>query len=116
MRSDVAILFDILEAARAAVSYLGEIQLDDLRKDVMRVRAIERELEIIGEATKRISLEFRTKHPEFSWRDMAGLRDVLVHQYDQVQIKTLWDIVKDNLPDLIQKIEPLVPEEPDDAG
>lgn len=75
------------------------------------------QLEIIGEAANRISVEFRNQHPEIPWRDMAGMRNILVHAYDKVELDQVWRATQESVPKLIESIEPLVPpEEPDDMN
>jgi uncharacterized protein with HEPN domain len=63
---------------------------------------------IIGEATKRISSEFRTQHPEIPWREMAGMRNVIVHEYDQLDFEVIWDVVSHRLDELLSLIEPFL--------
>jgi len=70
-------------------------------------RAFARSLEIIGEASKNISEPFRQKHPEIKWKDIAGLRDKLIHQYFGVNWQRLWDVVTNNIPELRNKLESL---------
>lgn len=62
----------------------------------------------MGEAAKRLSLEFREAHPNVPWREMAGLRDVLVHDYEVVDPDVLWEIVKGRLPGLKEQIEQIL--------
>jgi uncharacterized protein with HEPN domain len=64
-----------------------------------------RQLEIIGEASKRISTNLREIYPDVPWRRMAGLRDILIHEYMGVDINAVWEITQKNLPDLKIKIE-----------
>jgi uncharacterized protein with HEPN domain len=63
-----------------------------------------RQLEIIGEAIKRISVDIRTAYPDLPWRRIAGLRDILIHEYMGVDINAVWEITQKNLPDLRTKI------------
>jgi uncharacterized protein with HEPN domain len=67
-----------------------------------------RNLEIIGEATKNISLDLRRKHPQIPWRKMAGLRDILIHNYVGVNIRTVWNIVKNELPAVKKDVQNLL--------
>jgi uncharacterized protein with HEPN domain len=64
----------------------------------MVLSAIVRQLEIVGEATKRLSVPVRNAHPEAPWRKMAGSRDVLIHAYDEVDLDLLWRIATESLP------------------
>lgn len=74
-----------------------------------KVSAILYQIAVIGEATKRLSQEFRQQHPEIPWRDIAGMRDVLLHKYDQVDFDVIWDVVQSKLPELLTLLEPLLP-------
>jgi uncharacterized protein with HEPN domain len=73
--------------------------------------AILRPLTIIGEAAKRVSAEFRASHPEVPWRQIAGFRDVVVHDYARVDLQEVWRIPQEDLPALVMLWEPLVPPE-----
>jgi uncharacterized protein with HEPN domain len=68
-------------------------------------------LEIIGEATKRLSPELRSRHPEIDWRRVAGLRDVLVHNYMGVDLNRVWVITQETVPELKRTVETLLTEE-----
>ncbi|TVU52718.1 MAG: DUF86 domain-containing protein [Arthrospira sp. PLM2.Bin9] len=63
-----------------------------------------RSFEVIGEAVKRLSPELRQSYPEIPWRRMAGLRDVLIHDYDDINLEEVWNVVEQNLPELKPKI------------
>lgn len=71
-------------------------------------RSFVRSLEVIGEATKNLSDSFRKKHPQIRWKDIAGLRDVLIHQYFGIDYRSVWDIVKNKIPKLKEQIEGIV--------
>jgi uncharacterized protein with HEPN domain len=81
----------------------GPILLDSNIQD-----AVNRNLEIIGEATKRIPGELKDHNEDIPWRQMAGLRDVLIHDYMGVSNKIVWNVVQNELPQLLVKIEKLV--------
>jgi uncharacterized protein with HEPN domain len=70
--------------------------------------AVIRQLEIIGEATKRLSRELCSKHTEIPWRRIAGLRDVLIHDYMGVDIKAVWEITQKDLPPLKTRIQAIL--------
>ncbi len=70
--------------------------------------AVIRNFEILSEATKRISAEFRLVYPNVPWRDMAGFRDVLIHNYINVDLDVIWEIIQADLPDLSNKIKAIL--------
>lgn len=106
---DESSLIDILHAARLVQSFVEGVDRRAFESDIMRQSAIIYQLTIIGEATKRISQEFRDSHPDVPWRQMAGMRDVLIHAYERIDMKEVWIAATVHVPDLISKIEPLVP-------
>ena len=67
-------------------------------------------LVVVGEATKNIPVEFRTEHPEIPWMRMAGMRDVIVHRYKDIDLDVVWDVVENYIPDLYPKIDRLIHE------
>ncbi len=73
-------------------------------------RACLRSLEVIGEATKNLSKEFKEKYPEVEWRKIAGLRDKLIHHYFGVKWEIVWDVVKNEIPAIKHKVEVMLNE------
>lgn len=71
-------------------------------------RAFVRSLEIIGEATKKISNEFKQKYPDLNWKEMAGMRDVLIHGYFGINYNIVWDVVVNHIPPLFRKIKEII--------
>ena len=108
MSKDPAYLLDILQNARLILTFIPG-SLDAFASDLKSQYAAIRCFEIIGEATKRISTEFRQQHPEIAWKAMAGMRDVVIHDYDKVNIKKTWEFIQNDIPALIAQIEPLIP-------
>jgi len=78
-------------------------------RDVRTQDAVLHNLAVIGEAAKRVDAEFRARYPDIPWRSMAGLRDVLIHQYDRVRLDLVWTAVKDSLPVLKEEIIKILP-------
>ena len=103
MKNDLLYLSNIQESIEAIESYT-----DDGKESFMQTRMIQdaviRNFEVIGEATKRLSTEFREKHSEIPWRRIAGLRDVLIHDYLRIDLEEVWGIIRDYLPELKVKI------------
>jgi uncharacterized protein with HEPN domain len=102
-------VLDILIAAQRIQTYMAGIDRATFDRDLMRQDAIIRRIEIIGEATRRLSPEFRANHPEIPWQDMAGMRSRLIHNYDEVSLNLVWDVLQYDIPSLIARIEPLIP-------
>ena len=105
---DAASLKDIVHAARLAVSFIEGMTRDEFLGDVMRQSAVIRQIEIMGEATKRLSKSFRAEYPEIRWKDVAGMRDVLIHAYDQVEPNEVWVAATISIPALLAAIEPIL--------
>lgn len=112
MPEDSVSLLDIYEAGQQILSYGEGLSPLELQADRMRTSAILYQILIIGEATKRLSLDFRRQHPDIPWDSMAGMRDIIAHQYDQIDLRTLWVVVQQSVPELLVKLEPLLPQRP----
>ena len=108
MPRDLDYVADIVAAARMALGYVEGGAFDEFMGNTMRQDAVVRQLLVIGEAAKRISDEFKALHPAIPWRQMAGMRDILVHAYDHVDIDEVWRVVTDDLKDLVTAVEPLL--------
>jgi uncharacterized protein with HEPN domain len=73
-------------------------------------RSFVRALEVIGEATRNVPPEFRKKHPEVQWKELAGMRDILIHQYFGIDYRSVWDVVKNKIPKLQEHIGTILKE------
>jgi uncharacterized protein with HEPN domain len=103
MTRDVRVyLQDIMECIEAIEEYISSTSEDEFYQDRMKIDAVLRRLEIIGEAVKAVDEEFRNAHPEIPWKKMAGMRDVLIHEYFGVDMKRIWKVAKSDLPLLKQ--------------
>jgi len=107
-RPDSTSIHDILKAAYLAQSFVKGISKKSFAKDLKTQAALCRQLEIIGEAATRLSLEFRKSNPAVPWRQMIGMRNILIHLYEEVDNEDLWGTVRDDLPRLIATLEPLL--------
>lgn len=107
MKDDKVYLKHILDAIGAIEEYTqaGHQAFSTTR---MMQDAVIRNLEIIGEAVKNLSSSLRTGHPEIPWQRIAGLRDILIHQYFGVDMESVWGVVINRLPELKQAVEHLL--------
>ncbi len=94
----------ILESIEKIEDYSKNLTKERLEENTKDQDAIIRRIEIIGEAVKNISHNFRDKHPEIEWKEIAGTKDILTHHYFGVDINEIWDIAKKDLPSLKKKI------------
>ncbi len=113
---DPAHLWDMLDAAQTVVEFMEDLTLEEFLapgrdREITRL-AVERKLEILGEAARRVSDAFRNGHPEILWKAIVGLRNVISHQYDKVNYAEIYDVVHEQIPELITQLEPLVPPAP----
>lgn len=103
-------LEDIIEAVTKIESYMHEVPFATFQQDLMRIDAVLRNLGIIGEATKKIPASLKKKYPDVEWRKIAGLRDILVHEYFGVQLELVWDVVQTKLPRLKEQVSRILQE------
>ena len=100
---------DYLNDIRNAIAEMEEFTLgmdfESFAADKKTVNAVIRSLEVLGEATKHIPAPFRRKHPEIPWTKMTGMRDVLIHDYMGVDLRTVWNVVQERLPELMPLFE-----------
>ncbi|QZZ19821.1 DUF86 domain-containing protein [Leptothermofonsia sichuanensis E412] len=108
MLRDKQTLVDILTAIQQILKYVQDINQTQLKQDDEKQAAILYRLIIIGEATKRLSDEFRERYPAIPWRQMAGLRDVVIHDYDELDFNILWNVIHINLPDILPEIQAIL--------
>ncbi len=106
---EINYLLDALEAARLLQTFVEGVDWDMFENDLMRRAAVMRQLEIIGEAARRLSEETRLELSLIPWRQIISMRNRLIHGYDDVDLAIVWDSVQNDLPPLIAQLEKVVP-------
>lgn len=109
MLRDNASLLDIARAAQLILEFAQGLEKPELAANLEKQSAILYQIVIIGEAVKRLSTDFRNQHSDIPWREIAGMRDILTHQYDRVEVDEIWGLIQDDIPQLLSMIEPLLP-------
>ncbi|MDE0086697.1 MAG: DUF86 domain-containing protein [Candidatus Poribacteria bacterium] len=103
-------LEDILEAIDRIQEYVQDVTRKTFETDRMRIDAVIRNLEVIGEVVKQVPDSVRKKYPSVAWRKIAGLRDFLIHKYFDVNLEIVWGVVQSNIPILKTEIQQILKE------
>jgi uncharacterized protein with HEPN domain len=107
MKRDELYLRHVLEAVERISEYIS-VGYDEFMSQAHWQDAVIRQLEIIGEATKRISGDLRSLHPDVPWRRISGLRDVLIHNYMRVDLQAVWEVTQRDIPELERSIRTIL--------
>lgn len=102
---DMARLWDMLDAARAVLTFTDGVRYEEFLEDRKTRNAVERNLEIIGEAARNISVVTRQSLDAMPWRSIIGLRNILAHEYGDIRHEIIWAVIQDKLIPLIQQLE-----------
>ncbi len=106
---DPSYLWDMPDAAHAVIRFTAEKTLAEYLADEILRAAVQRKIEIVGEAARRVSKSFQLAHPEIPWRKIMSQRHVLAHEYGEIEDDIIWRVVTLHVPELISLLEPLVP-------
>ena len=98
MRTSMLYLKDVLKAIEAIEEFVKHIDFEAFKNDDMRSSAVIRKFEIIGEATKNIHEDIKQKYPSIPWKNIAGMRDRLIHFYHGIKYELVWDTITIDLP------------------
>lgn len=109
MSHDEVILLDIIRAIRLAIEFAQGIDKDSFLRDIKTQSAVLHQLMVMGEAVKRLSMDYRNQHPQIPWKLMAGMRDKLIHGYDIVDLDEVWKTISVDVPQVLPLLETLQP-------
>lgn len=109
---DAAYLWDMLEAAKQALEITAEMTYDRYRRERVVQLAVERTIEIVGEAARKVSEPLKAAHPEIPWRQIIAQRHVIAHEYGDIKQDRLWLVVTARLPELVVQLQTLIPPSP----
>jgi uncharacterized protein with HEPN domain len=113
---DPAFLLDMLQAARNVRQFVAGVSREQYAGSLLIQSAVERQVEIIGEAARGVSRTFRDAHPEVPWAPIMAQRHRLAHEYAQINQELIWTVATVYIPALIDQITPLIPPPPVEEG
>ena len=108
MRDERVFLDDILECIHKIAEYMEGLTEQEFEQNYEKQDAVVRRIEIMGEAVKNISANTKSKYPNIRWRDIAGMRDIVIHQYFGVSIGMIWRVAIYDIPELKDEIEKIL--------
>ena len=96
---------DLIEACEDILSFTKGMSYSDFAADKKTVNAVIRSLEVIGEATKKLPVSLRDNYADVPWKQMAGMRDKLIHEYFGIDIQMVWQVIEKHIPDVLASIK-----------
>jgi uncharacterized protein with HEPN domain len=115
-RRDSDYLNDIREGIHRILTYTAELTYQQFMGDIKTQDAVVRNLEIIGEATKKLSIRISKSYPKVPWKDMMGMRDKMIHHYFGINYEIVWTISKEELAGLLPQIEKILAKEDEEPS
>jgi len=110
---DAALLWDMEQAASEIVEMTEGAGYEEFTSNKVLRYAVERQILVIGEAAKGVSLSFKDAHPEIPWGSIVAQRNILAHEYGEILVERIWRVVSEHIPGLLELLEPLVPNGPE---
>lgn len=109
MPGDSSYVLDMLEMARLAIRHADALTREEFDRNRLLQDGLVREIQVLGEAARKVSAELRAASPEIPWSKIVGMRNVLVHDYIEVDLDEIWRVAREDLPALIPHLERLAP-------
>ncbi|MEK7793068.1 MAG: DUF86 domain-containing protein [Candidatus Hydrogenedentota bacterium] len=107
-------ILHIIESIERIQQFVEGMSLDQLRGDTKTMLAIVSSFVVIGEATVHIPAEVKRAHPRIPWSLMKRMRNVLIHEYDRIDLEVVWDTINDDFPTVLPELRAILSESPDD--
>ena len=111
MKRDIQFLLDMLQSSELIIQYTAEYSKDDFIENIQLQDSVIRRLLVIAEAARRVSETTRQNLSNISWREINGMRNRLVHEYDDINLNIIWDVIQHEIPSLIRELKLIVPPE-----
>lgn len=111
MQRDPQFLLDMLQSANLIMSYINQCGKDEFIANIQLQDSVIRRLLIIAEAARRVSATTRQSLPNIAWQEINGMRNRLVHEYDDVNLDIVWDVIQSEIPSLIEQLKLHIPPE-----
>ncbi len=108
MLRDKPSLLDIFNACESIGRFIKNKTRDDFYNEEMMQQAVIRKIEIIGEASNRVSDELKKRFSELPWRKMRAMRNILIHMYDELELEIVWETASKDIPKLIRQLEKII--------
>jgi uncharacterized protein with HEPN domain len=109
---DIGFLWDMREAAREILEFTRDVTFEDFAVDRVLRYAVERQLAVMGEAARQVSLSFRQAHPEIPWDAFISRRNLIIHNYGEITAERVWRVITNELLELLEALDPLIPPPP----
>jgi uncharacterized protein with HEPN domain len=109
MERDLAYLLDLAHAAGLILEFTKGMDKAGFLADRKTQSAVMHEITILGEVAKRLSPGFKSAHPHVPWADIAGMRNRLIHEYNEVDLDLVWDVAAKDIPAFLRHLQPLLP-------
>ncbi len=104
-------MLDVARAARRAMAHVEGMSEEEFLAAPQVQDAVLYQVSVVGEAARRASVSYREAHPDLPWREMTGMRYKLIHDYDEVELRVVWETVTRDLPELLAKLAAVLPGE-----
>jgi len=109
--ADLSLLWDMFNAAKEIVEFIRDLNQNQFARQKVVRYAVERQIVVIGEASRKISDSFKQAHPEFPWKRILAQRNVISHEYGEILVEKVWLTASIHIPELISRLDPLIPDD-----